>query len=46
MRKFPVEAFRGLYYAHRGLYDNEHGIPENSLLWEFIVKGVDIEKLY
>lgn len=21
-------------------------IPENSLLWEFIVKGVDIEKLY
>ena len=31
MRKYPVDAFRGLYYAHRGLYDNEHGIPENSL---------------
>ena len=31
MRKFSVDDFRGLYYAHRGLYDNEHGIPENSL---------------
>lgn len=25
------EPFRGHNYAHRGLYDNEHGIPENSL---------------
>ena len=31
MRKFSADDFRGLYYAHRGLYDNYHGIPENSL---------------
>lgn len=31
MRMFDPSAFRGLFYAHRGLYDNERGIPENSL---------------
>ena len=31
MRKFSADDFRGLYYAHRGLYDNYNGIPENSL---------------
>lgn len=31
MRKFAPSVFKGLYYAHRGLYDNQRGIPENSL---------------
>ena len=31
MRMFSLSDFRGLFYAHRGLYDNLHGIPENSL---------------
>ena len=31
MRMFDPSVFRGLFYAHRGLYDNQHGVPENSL---------------
>ena len=31
MRLYKAEDFCGFYYAHRGLYDNHHGIPENSL---------------
>ena len=31
MRMFAPSDFRGLFYAHRGLYDNLHGVPENSL---------------
>ena len=31
MRKFDPSDFRGLFYGHRGLYDNENGVPENSL---------------
>ena len=31
MRMFAPSAFRGCFYAHRGLYDNQRGIPENSL---------------
>ena len=31
MRMFALSDFDGLFYAHRGLYDNEHGVPENSL---------------
>ena len=31
MRMFDPSAFKGVFYAHRGLYDNHHGIPENSL---------------
>ena len=31
MRMFDPSAFRDLFYAHRGLYDNQHGVPENSL---------------
>ena len=31
MRMFALSDFRGLFYAHRGLYDNPGGIPENSL---------------
>ena len=31
MRMFAVSDFRGIFYAHRGLYDNLNGIPENSL---------------
>ena len=31
MRMFDPSVFRGLFYAHRGLYDNENGVPENSL---------------
>ena len=31
MRKFALSDFQGLFYAHRGLYDNQRGIPENSL---------------
>ena len=31
MRQYTAADFRGFYYAHRGLYDNHHGIPENSL---------------
>ena len=31
MRTFPSSAFKNLYYAHRGLYDNSAGVPENSL---------------
>ena len=31
MRSYARADFRGVYYAHRGLYDNLHGVPENSL---------------
>ena len=31
MRKYTAKDFRGWFYAHRGLYDNAGGIPENSL---------------
>ncbi len=31
MRRFSASDFRGYYYAHRGLYNNDRGIPENSL---------------
>ncbi len=31
MRRFSPSDFTGLFYAHRGLYDNERGVPENSL---------------
>ena len=31
MRMFALSDFRGIFYAHRGLYDNHHGVPENSL---------------
>ena len=31
MRRFTAADFRGVFYAHRGLYDNERGVPENSL---------------
>ena len=31
MRQYTAADFRGFYYAHRGLYDNHHGIPENSI---------------
>ena len=31
MRMFDPSAFTGIFYAHRGLYDNSRGIPENSL---------------
>ena len=31
MRMFAPSAFRGCFYAHRGLYDNHAGVPENSL---------------
>lgn len=31
MRMFDPSVFKGVFYAHRGLYDNQHGIPENSL---------------
>ncbi len=31
MRMFTPSAFRGFFYAHRGLYDNNGGVPENSL---------------
>ena len=31
MRLFSPDDFRGFYIAHRGLYDNHSGIPENSL---------------
>lgn len=31
MRMFAPSDFRGLFYAHRGLYDNQCGVPENSL---------------
>ena len=31
MRMFDLSAFAGIFYAHRGLYDNSRGIPENSL---------------
>ena len=31
MRMFDLSEFRGLFYGHRGLYDNGHGVPENSL---------------
>ena len=31
MRKFDPSDFRGLFYGHRGLYDNQRGVPENSL---------------
>jgi len=31
MRMFDPLVFKGVFYAHRGLYGNEHGIPENSL---------------
>ena len=31
MRMFDPSVFKGVFYAHRGLYDNNAGIPENSL---------------
>ena len=31
MRQYSAPDFSGFYYAHRGLYDNHHGVPENSL---------------
>ena len=31
MRQYSASDFSGFYYAHRGLYDNHHGVPENSL---------------
>ena len=31
MRMFEPADFRGWFYAHRGLYDNAGGVPENSL---------------
>ena len=31
MRMFDPSVFKGVFYAHRGLYDNQGGIPENSL---------------
>ena len=31
MRMFDPSVFKGVFYAHRGLYDNQNGIPENSL---------------
>ena len=31
MRMFAPSDFRGFFYAHRGLYNNEGGVPENSL---------------
>ena len=31
MRLFDPSAFCGFFYAHRGLYDNTRGVPENSL---------------
>ena len=31
MRKFDASDFKGVCYAHRGLYDNGCGVPENSL---------------
>ena len=31
MRMFDPSVFKGIFYAHRGLYDNQRGIPENSL---------------
>ena len=31
MRQFSPDDFRGRYFAHRGLYDNHAGVPENSL---------------
>ena len=31
MRQYTAADFRGFYYAHRGLYDNHHGSPENSI---------------
>lgn len=31
MKQYTPSDFRGLYYAHRGLHDNEAGVPENSL---------------
>ena len=31
MRMFERSAFTGLFYGHRGLYDNQAGVPENSL---------------
>ena len=31
MRMFAPSDFRGFFYAHRGLYDNQGGVPENSL---------------
>ena len=31
MRMFDPAVFTGVFYAHRGLYDNHAGVPENSL---------------
>jgi len=31
MNVYSPSDFRGVYYAHRGLYDNQGGVPENSL---------------
>ena len=31
MRMFDPAVFTGVFYAHRGLYNNHAGVPENSL---------------
>ena len=31
MRMFTPSDFKGVFYAHRGLYNNQGGVPENSL---------------
>ena len=31
MKMFTLSEFKDLFYAHRGLYNNQHGVPENSL---------------
>lgn len=31
MRMFAPSDFTGFFYAHRGLYNNQDGVPENSL---------------
>ena len=31
MRMFTPSDFKGVFYAHRGLYNNQDGVPENSL---------------
>ena len=45
MRKYSASDFRSRYYAHRGLYDNHHGIPENSLpaFHAAVEKGYGVE---
>ncbi len=40
-----LEKYNGMYITHRGLYDNENGVPENSLLAfkKAVEKGYGIE---